>query len=171
VPATIGAVIVRPVRPEEHERLGTLTVAAYHALEGHVPEPDYDAELADVAAKLAAGCEVMVAVAEPEGLVLGGVCFVPSADNPYAEFHDPTALSFRHLAVAPEAQGCGAGRALVVWCMERAGQLGATRLLLHSTPWMSRAHRLYESLGFVRAPELDWVPVPEVPLLGFARSL
>jgi GNAT superfamily N-acetyltransferase len=103
--------------------------------------------------------------------VLGGVCFVPSPTNPYAEFDDPAAVCFRHLAVAPEAQGRGAGKALVVWCIERAGELGASRLLRHSSPWVPRAHRVYAALGFVRAPELDWVPVPDVPLLGFSRPL
>jgi hypothetical protein len=36
---------------------------------------------------------------------------------------------------------------------------------------MTRAHRLYESFGFVRDPALDWVPVPDIPLLGFRLEL
>jgi predicted N-acetyltransferase YhbS len=163
-------VLIRPVRPEEHERLGALTLAAYHSLPGHVHEPAYDAQLADIAAKLAAGCEVMVAVREPDGTVVGDVCFVPSPQNPFHDAGDPEALCFRHLAVDPAAQGGGAGRALTQWCIDRARQLGATRLLIHSTPWMTGAHHLYESMGFVRAPEHDWLPEPEIPLLGFVLT-
>lgn len=151
--------------------LGALTVAAYHALPGHVAEPAYDRELADIGAKVAAGCEVMVATADDTGPLLGGVCFVPNADNPYHEGDDPESVCFRHLAVATEAQGQGAGRALVDWCITRSVELGAARLVIHSTPWMTRAHRLYEGLGFRRAPELDWVPVPDIPLLGFTLTL
>jgi hypothetical protein len=36
---------------------------------------------------------------------------------------------------------------------------------------MTAAHRLYAALGFVRAPELDWRPIPQVELLGFRFPL
>jgi hypothetical protein len=32
---------------------------------------------------------------------------------------------------------------------------------------MTAAHRLYESLGFVRDPARDWAPVPGVDLLAY----
>ena len=44
-------------------------------------------------------------------------------------------------------------------------------MFLHSTPWMEAAHRLYGSMGFVRVPERDWLPVPDVPLLAFRLAL
>ncbi len=151
-------------------RLGELVVRAYHALDGHVSEPGYDDELRDVAAKEAAGCEVVVAV-DDHGRLVGGVTFVPGIPNAYAEFDDPDAAGFRHLAVDPVLQGLGAGRVLVGWCVERATRLGRRRVIIHSTPWMTRAHRLYERAGFRRAPELDWRPAPEVPLLGFVKEV
>lgn len=163
--------IVRPIRPDEHRALGAITLAAYHALPGAVNEPSYDEELADISAKLAAGCEVVVAATDADGPIVGGVCFVPSPDNPYHESDDPEALAFRHLAVDPAAQGAGAGRALVEWCIDRARVLGARRLLIHSTPWMTGAHHLYERLGFVRDPEHDWQPTPLVALLAFRKEL
>ena len=37
---------------------------------------------------------------------------------------------------------------------------------------MTAAHRLYERLGFVRAPERDWSPVRDLdPLWVFTREL
>jgi hypothetical protein len=36
---------------------------------------------------------------------------------------------------------------------------------------MTAAHRLYEDLGFVRAPELDMRPVPHILLIGFTLDL
>jgi GNAT superfamily N-acetyltransferase len=165
-------VIVRPVRPEEFDLLGALTVAAYHALPGHPPDPEYDDELRNTAAKLAAGCEVPVAMlAGPLERVVGGVCFVPGAGNPYCEFEDPEAAGFRHLAVDPAVQRCGAGVALTQWCLDRARDLGRRRVLIHSGVWMTGAHRLYGRLGFERLPEMDWVPVPGIELLGFKKEL
>jgi GNAT superfamily N-acetyltransferase len=164
-------VIVRAVEPSEFERLGELTVAAYHALPGHVVEADYDAELRDVAARVAAvDTEVLVAVEGPT--VLGGVTYVASSASPYFELGpDPGAASFRMLAVDPAAEGAGAGRALVAEVLARARRAGRTRLVIHSTPWMGRAHGLYERIGFVRRPDLDWRPAPDVPLWGFVLEL
>lgn len=159
---------IRPVAPEEMAELGRLTRDAYMALPGHVREPDYEAELADVASR-AAVATVLVAV--EDGAVLGGVTFVARSDDPMAEHGVDGAASIRMLAVAAEAQGRGVGRALVEACIGRARDLGAPQLVLHSTAWMHAAHRLYERLGFARRPDLDWVPVPDVPLVGYGLDL
>lgn len=161
-------VAVREVRPEECDALGALTVAAYRAL-GVELVGGYDEVLRDVATR-AAAATVLVAV-DGHGSVLGGVTFVDDPANPYAEFDDPAAAGFRMLAVAPAAQGRGVGELLVRACIQRAGRAGKTRLVIHSTPWMTAAHRLYERCGFRRAPALDWQPLPEVPLLAFVRAL
>jgi ribosomal protein S18 acetylase RimI-like enzyme len=75
------------------------------------------------------------------------------------------------LAVAPSAQGRGVGRALSVECIDRARARRARRVALHSTPWMQTAHRLYESLGFVRAPDRDLQVSPDLVLLSFVLGL
>jgi hypothetical protein len=36
---------------------------------------------------------------------------------------------------------------------------------------MTAAHRLYERLGFARAPARDWSPVPEVQLRVYELAL
>jgi hypothetical protein len=38
--------------------------------------------------------------------------------------------------------------------MQRANEAGAT-LIIHTTPWMEAARRMYERLGFVRRPDRD----------------
>jgi predicted N-acetyltransferase YhbS len=160
---------IRPVRPDEADVLGAITVTAYTELPGHVHEPDYEAELADVATR-ATQAEVLVAL-DDDGTVLGGVTFVPDGDNPMAEHTEAGATSIRMLAVAGAAQGRGVGEALVRACIERSRELGAERVVLHSTSWMQTAHRLYLRLGFVRRPDLDWQPVPDIPLMGFSLDL
>lgn len=153
---------------DDADALGDIVVRAYRALPGHVVSPDYEAELRAVARR--AG-EAEVAVAVDDGRLVGCVTFAADADNPWAEHDDPDAACFRMLAVDPAAQRRGAGRALAEWCVRRARERGKHRLLIHSTPWMADAHRLYRSLGFVRRPDLDETPVPGIDLLGFALEL
>ena len=154
------------MRDDEMDELGELTVDAYRAL--GMPLPDsYEAELRDVRTR-AAAAEVIVAVDE-DGL-LGGVTFVPGADNPLAEFDDPDASGFRMLGVAVAARGRGAGEALVRACIDRARALERRRLLLHTTEWMKDAHRLYERLGFRRDTSHD-LSFPDVVLLGYTLDL
>jgi GNAT superfamily N-acetyltransferase len=165
-------VIVRPVEPAEYERLGELTVAAYHAFPDGTTEPGYDAELRDVASRVRAPYTQVLVAIDDDGAVLGGVTYVASSSSPYFELPpDPDATSFRMLAVDPTVQGSGAGRALLVDVLDRARAAGRRRVVIHSTPWMRRAHALYERFGFVRRPDLDWKPRPQIELWGFALEL
>jgi ribosomal protein S18 acetylase RimI-like enzyme len=158
---------VRLVRRAEYDVLGALTVDAYRALRTDWELGSYADELADVASR-AEAADVLVAVDADE--VLGGVTYVPGRDNPYAEDLREGEAGIRMLAVAPAAQGRGAGRALTVACVERARDAGATGIALHSTAFMTAAHRLYESLGFVRTPARD-LTFPDLVILSFVLDL
>ena len=155
------------MKPEECERAGQIVVEAYRALPGHVEEPSYERELADVASR---ADSAFVAVDE-DGSVVGCVTVVMGADSAHAEFDDPAAAGFRMLGVDPARQGSGAGRALVAWCVDAARAAGRERIIIHSTPWMTRAHAMYARFGFERRPELDWEPVPNIDLWGFVLEL
>jgi ribosomal protein S18 acetylase RimI-like enzyme len=167
--------LIREVRPDEYEALGALTVAAYRLLE----DPDrhrfpdeyaaYFAELADVNRR-AAVCPVLVAVGDG-GRVLGGVTYVPGPGTPLSESERENEAGFRMLAVSPEAQGRGVGRALVRACIARARSDDRRRMVLLTRPFMHRAHELYERLGFRRAPERDWEAMPGFHLLGYELDL
>jgi ribosomal protein S18 acetylase RimI-like enzyme len=143
-------------------------VAAYAAVPGGDLSAAYEESLRDVARR-AAEADVLVAV---NGCGLFGcVTFVSDAANPWAEQLEEDEASIRMLAVDPAVQRQGAGRALLDASILRAHELGRGGLFLHSTPWMAAAHRLYGLAGFVRAPERDWLPVPEVALLAFRLDL
>jgi GNAT superfamily N-acetyltransferase len=55
--------------------------------------------------------------------------------------------------------------------IERSREAGAATMVLHSATNMTDAHRLYGRLGFRRDEALDWVPEPDVALLGFRLAL
>lgn len=165
---------VRPVRDDEHEEAARLVLAAYRALPGDHLTGDYAEELADVPRR-SREAEVLVAVGRsgelvPDGVV-GCVTFVPDASSAWAELLEAGEAGMRMLAVRPDAQSCGIGRALVDACVGRARALGRTALVLHTTPWMTAAQRLYEGAGFGRFPSRDWSPLPEVPLLAYRLEL
>lgn len=151
------------MQPDEFEALGSLTLEAYRPM--GVASDAYSKELADVAGR-AAAATVLVAV-DDDGTVLGGITYVPPGPNPMAEHVEEGIASIRMLAVSSTARRRGVGLALTEAALDLARSAGAAGMVLHSTPRMTAAHRLYEGLGFVREPVLDWCPEPDVECMGF----
>jgi len=166
----MSEVIVRPARPEEFTRIGDITVAAYRAIEisDNQVVDDYMDVLRDVKSR-AEAADVLVAVDET-GLVLGAVTLVMDANSPLAEYDEPGTVSFRMLAVAPEAQGKGVGKLLADHCITRARDAGAHAVLIHSRDTMTKARDIYGKMGFVRHPEIDF-EVEDIKLDGFRLDL
>ncbi|MFJ6072403.1 GNAT family N-acetyltransferase [Streptomyces sp. NPDC093065] len=165
--------VIRRATAEEYDTLGEITAQAY-LRDGLLDFGESDAyldELRDVG-KRAADAEVLVAAAD--GPVLGGVTFVPSG-GPMADIARPGEAEIRMLAVAREARGRGAGEALVRACVDRARAVpGCVSVVLSTQRTMVTAHRLYERLGFVRTPDRDWNPLPElddITLLTYELTL
>jgi len=147
---------IREATSEDFDEIARLTVAAYRALDTWVGD-DYAAHLADVAARAAAeNTLVLVAEDEVDGRILGSVTLTLGG-GPFFEWNHGVDgdCGFRMLAVDPAAQGRGAGPRLVVECLDRARAAGRRRMIIGSTEWMTTAHRIYERLGFRRAPALD----------------
>jgi len=156
------------VRPAELEEVGRLTSEVYVG-DGYVAAgDDYARELLDTIRRTGEA-EVWVAVA-PDGELLGSVTFCP-VGSAYREIGRADEGEFRMLAVSPAARGRGLGLALVELCLRRARELGYTRVRMSSMDRMTQAHRVYERLGFVRAPEDDWSPAPGVQLLAYVVTV
>lgn len=154
---------VRRATPDDHEVVGRVTVAAYAPYLGDGPERDYVEHLADAAGR---DRDAELWVAEESGQVLGSVTICPMG-SPWRELARPGEGEFRMLAVDPDAQGRGVGRALVDLTVERFRSTGASAVVLCSMKEMTDAHRLYERAGFVRDAERDWSPLPGVDLLAY----
>ena len=56
------------------------------------------------------------------------------------------------------------------WWSSGSARDGARAVVLSSLHEMAGAHRVYERLGFVRAPDRDWSPLPGVDLIAYAWS-
>jgi len=161
----VGSPTIRRVRPEEHAAVGELTVAVYR--QGGFGSTQYEPALRDVAGRDATA-QVLVAVVDQR--VVGAVTVALGGD-PWAERSAPGEAEIRMLVVHPDLRGKGTGEALVRACIDAARTEGAGVLRLSTEPEMTAAHRLYERLGFVRAPAHDWQPVPGVVLLSYELPL
>ncbi|MDV3223334.1 GNAT family N-acetyltransferase, partial [Intrasporangium sp.] len=154
---------------DDLDAVGRLTVRAYLD-EGHLPpEAVYAETLADARSR-AEGAELWVAVDDAGGRVLGSVTFA-APGSVYAEIAASDEADIRMLAVDSSARGRGIGEALMLRCVERARDLGLVALALSTQPSMRAAHRIYERLGFERAPERDWEPTPGISLLAYRLDL
>jgi ribosomal protein S18 acetylase RimI-like enzyme len=166
-------ILIRRAQPDEYPTLGEITAQAYlnDGLLDFGESDEYLGELRDVA-KRAAAADVLVAV--DGNRVLGGVTFVPQG-GPMADIARPGEAEIRMLAVAREARGRGTGEALVRACVDRARATdGCVRVVLSTQRTMHTAHRIYERLGFTRAPERDWNPIPhldDILLLTYGLTL
>jgi ribosomal protein S18 acetylase RimI-like enzyme len=157
---------IRPANPSELPAVADLCVAAYAPV---LAGDHYVAVLRDVARR-AAEAQLLVAAEPDGGSVLGTVTFVPDG-GPLGEIAGPHETEFRMLAVDPAAQGRGVGTALTRRVLDDSRRRGKEAVVCSSQPEMRAAHRIYERLGFRRAPDRDWSPVPGVELLVFALSL
>jgi GNAT superfamily N-acetyltransferase len=162
---------IREARPEEYDQVGDVVALAYVPFgspddEGWMEHLDLVRNVADRAQR------TVVLVAADAGRVLGsatielfGVIGDDDRELP------PDWAFLRMVGVHPDAQGRGIGKALVESVITRARAAGKRVLGLRTTPQMKVAHRLYESLGFVRDPSLDYPIESDSSLEGYRLDL
>jgi ribosomal protein S18 acetylase RimI-like enzyme len=157
-------VTIRRATEADFEAIAELCVAAYEPFVSD--DHEYMTELRKVAPR-AAAAELLVA--GEASTILGTVTFVPDG-GPLGEIATPQEAEFRMLAVDARARGRGIGAALTEHVLTAARASGKAGIVCSTLPEMRAAHRIYERLGFARAPERDWTPVPGVDLLVYAQS-
>ena len=167
MPAADPPVDIRRALPDELAEVGDLTADSYVGA-GVIPaDAQYLTFLRD-AAHRDREAEVWVAVLDDR--VVGTVTYVAAGSSLVEVARDGEA-EMRSLAVHPDATGRGVGEALTRHVIERARAGGYDSLVLSSSTTMAAAHWLYDRLGFVRLPERDWRPVPQVHLLAYTLPL
>ena len=136
----LGHLAVRRARPDDEGPLLPIHLATWTAEVSPGPTPDPSEPVLEPGSSLDD-----VLVAERDGAVVGYVRLHQSGPLP-SHAH---VLTVNGLAVAPELQGAGVGRALLQAALEDAGARGARKVSLRVLAPNVRARRLYEACGFV----------------------
>ncbi|WP_163165402.1 GNAT family N-acetyltransferase [Arthrobacter sp. Alg241-R88] len=159
----------RRAAPSDFPEVRRITRDAYLRAGHFAADHPYMSVLEDVEHRAE---HAQVWVAEAAGRVVAAVTLT-FAGQPYSEIAADGELEFRMLAVDPAHQGGGVGRAVVGGIVEHARELpGIGAISITSATFMERAHGLYQSLGFRRAPKRDWyVPGEDVLLWVFRLEL
>lgn len=168
------ALQIRDARDEDRDKIRALTLAAYQQYAAHMPPELWEGYQQGILNALTDTKPVGRIVAEQAGIMLGCVLLYPGGtvfSKPNGDTITLPCPEMRLLAVSPAARGQGVGAALVRECLRRARQSGETMMTLHTTDLMTVAMRMYERMGFVRAPELDFHPGPDFTVKGYRRPL
>lgn len=161
---------VRTARDEELEAAGEVVADAYRSMPGMEGHHGYLEEVQDARGR-SRETDVLIAVDDADGTILGCVSFVRDHTSRFAELETDGEAGFRMLGVAETARGRGVGRALVEACVERARAAGCLGVAISTDPQWTDSHRVYERTGFRRAPGRDFAPVPGVFLWAYVLEL
>lgn len=163
---------IRPAKPEEFAEIGKLLVSVYSQLEGFPKEadqPDYYSMLYNIGALTGnPATELLVAIASDEKIA-GAVVYFSDMQfygSGGTATQERNAAGFRLLAVDPAVRGRGIGKLLTNECIRKARAAGLGQVIIHSTRAMQTAWNMYETLGFKRSTDLDFMQ-GELPVFGF----
>jgi GNAT superfamily N-acetyltransferase len=160
------------MRDSERDAVRDVTLAAYEEYAAIMPGQFWTGYRRHLLATLDAQGPADRIVVEQQGVVVGSVLLFPPAANAYGAAAGGTEWpEVRLLAVLPSARGQGVGTALMAECVRRARQAGAAALGLHTMDMMRAAMRMYERMGFVHVPDLDFSPAHGVLLKGYRLDL
>lgn len=153
---------IREAYPDEYVALGQLMVDVYSKLEGFpgpTEIPQYYHILKNVGDFTKKPKVKLFVAVSTTGEVDGGLVYFGDMKYYGAGGKATTsqnAAAFRLLAVNPEIRGKGLGKLLIELCMTQAKKEGFDYLVIHSTKSMMTAWKMYERMGFVRFPEIDF---------------
>lgn len=137
------------MRPEERDEVRELLTEAYQPYATEMPPDVFEDYLASV---LDTG-DGRQLVATDSDKVLGAARLYLPGD---ATVRLPPDWAWvRAVGVRPSARGTGVAPAIMDHCAANAGDAAA--IVLHTMAFMPAAVRLYERLGYERAPEYDFL--------------
>ena len=115
----------------------------------------------------------LIVVISPEEKIVAAVVFFGDMQH-YGSggiaIQEKNSAGFRLLAVDPSARGHGLGKLLTIECLNRARNKKLSQVIIHTTKAMQQAWNMYESLGFKRSEDLDFLQ-QGFPVFGFRLKL
>lgn len=162
---------IREARPEEYEQTGNVVAQAYAEF-WDLEDPGWREHIDLVRDVAGRADRIVVLVAVEDGRVLGSASI--ELDDVIGDDDRepiPGVAGLRMVGVDPTRRRRGIGRALIEEVIARCRAAGKHTLILRTTPPMVAAQRMYQSLGFERAPDID-LPIDEhLTLLGYRLRL
>lgn len=144
---------VREADPDELDEIRALLTTAYGQYGGEMPAALFEHYLHDLVDIEVSAGRATTLVALDGDRIVGTARYYPAGK--VEEVPLPEDWSWvRGVAVHPSARRAGVARALMAHCTRRASSEAAA-LSLHTFAFMAGAIRLYEHLGYRRAPEWD----------------
>jgi ribosomal protein S18 acetylase RimI-like enzyme len=146
---------LRDAGSRDLDEVARLLGDVYGVFRAHFPPEAwgrYIHEIVDVRSRL--GRSELI-VAERAGRLVGTIGFYPEASHSALERWPRRWASIRTLGVRADSRRQGVGVALARECVRRARDRGVRAIGLHTASYLMDATRLYERLGFRRAPEFD----------------
>src|SRR5690606_16486933 len=149
---------LRDFQPTDIDAVNALGVAAFEQFASHYKDwLSFRTKIACMSSLAETG-EIIVAASG--ATVVGPVAYLgPIA--PKSTFFPSSWAVMRMLVVCPKYRGRGIGRALANACVAKAKRDGAEVFGLHTSPIMSVALPMYQSMGFEflrEAPPINGVP-------------
>lgn len=168
--------IVQEAEPDQFSIIGKLMVEVYSNLEGFpskIEQPEYYQLLANIGSLTENTKTRLLVAISPDGKIDGAVVYF--GDMKYygsggIATLEKDAAGFRLLAVDPAARGLGLGKLLTDACIQLAKDENQIQMIIHTTKAMQIAWKMYESLGFRRSEDLDFMQ-ESLPVFGFRLSL
>ena len=163
---------IREARPDELQAVHELTRRAYAEYATTMDPTSWAALSGAIDAGLASDQKMDRIVAVEGDTIVGSALLLAPTEDAYKGFGvRVTAPEVRLVAVEPSARGRGIARALMDECLRRARASGATEIGLHTSRSMQAAIRMYEGMGFERAPENDFQPPGTELVVGYRLVL
>jgi GNAT superfamily N-acetyltransferase len=167
---------IRNAAPHEFMEIGKLMVEVYSRLEGFPKaseQPNYYKMLANVGDLTNKPETALLVAISADDRIAGAVVYF--GDMQYygsggSATREQNAAGFRLLAVDPNARGQGVGKLLTQACISKARDKKLGQLIIHTTMAMQTAWKMYESMGFKRSEDLDFMQ-GELAVFGFRLVL
>lgn len=155
--------IIRDAVEQERDIICELRLNAYQEHSSKIPEGHWNVLKQSVLSDTDTQVNVERIVIEIDGEIVGSVALFPAKTEAYKGLveGEQDYPELRMLAVSTAVRGKGVAKALVNECIRRTKVKGYAAMGLHTSDFMENAVKLYESLGFERLPQADFVPLDD----------
>ncbi len=161
----------RIAESHEHSAVAQVILESYAEYAPLIPADAwerYSQSILDVRSRMTES-ELLIAV--EDGEIVGSATFYPARLKRTQSEWPPEWTGARLIAVLPERRGRGIGKAIVEKCINISRDQKAAAFALHTTPYMELARGMYERMRFVRVPEYDFHPRPELTVMAYKYDL